>query len=76
MVDPYSVRQTLKEALGRKLSEDTGSGWKTLKVTGWYWKILNVADSSRMMVVNLVSGWKVLEVTEGFSEGGLFQMES
>ena len=48
----------------------------TLKVTGWYWKILNVADSSRKMLVGPGSGWKVLEVTEGFSEGGLFQIES
>ena len=55
---------------------DTGSGSKTLKVTGWYWKIMNGVDSSRKMLVDHGSGWKVLEVTEGFSGGGLFQMES
>ena len=38
--------------------------------------ILNVADSSMEKFVDPGSGWKVLEVTEGFSEGGLFQMES
>jgi hypothetical protein len=48
----------------------------TLKVTGWYWKILNVADSFRKMQVGHGSVWKVLEVPEGFSEGGWFQIES
>jgi hypothetical protein len=38
-----------------------------MMVTGWYLKILNVADSSRKMLVDPGSGWKVLEVTEGFS---------
>ena len=45
-----------------------------MKVFGWYWKILNFADISRKALVDPGSRWKVLEVTEGFDEGGLFQM--
>ena len=37
---------------------------------------MNGAGSSRKMLVDHGSEWKVLEVTEGFSGGGLFQMES
>jgi hypothetical protein len=38
-------------------------------------RIYLVSFSSRKMLVNPGS-WKVLEVTEGFSEGGLFRMET
>ena len=34
-----------------------------LKVTGWYWKILNVTDSPRNMPVDPGSGLKTLKVT-------------
>ena len=42
----------------------------TLKVTGWYWKILNVADSSRKMLVGHGSGWRYLK---GFLKVGCFR---
>ena len=49
---------------------DLGSRWKTLKVTGWYWKILNVADSSRKKLLDPGSEWNVLKVTERFLKVG------
>ena len=39
-------------------------------------RIYLVSFCSRKMLVDPGSGWKVLEVTEGFSEGGSFQMET